>query len=135
MGERPGLEVDVRQTNHEGVLLDWLNAAADSATPVVLNAAAWTHYSYALLDACAGHDTRELLCSSTPYGWFVFACEERPQISDTLWALFEEARQHGCEYLLFDRDAAGLEGFPVFDWEADQTATRQLEKGELMKAG
>jgi 3-dehydroquinate dehydratase-2 len=48
-----GLEVEVRQTNHEGDLLDWLNTAADEATPVVLNAAAWTHYSYALFDACA----------------------------------------------------------------------------------
>jgi 3-dehydroquinate dehydratase II len=47
------LEVEVRQTNHEGELLDWLNAAADEETPVVLNAAAWTHYSYALFDACA----------------------------------------------------------------------------------
>jgi 3-dehydroquinate dehydratase-2 len=46
------LAVDVRQTNHEGQLLDWLNDAADEATPVVLNAAAWTHYSYALYDAC-----------------------------------------------------------------------------------
>ena len=52
-GAEIGLEVEVRQTNHEGVLLDWLNDAADAATPVVLNAAAWTHYSYALLDACA----------------------------------------------------------------------------------
>ncbi|MDQ6642528.1 MAG: 3-dehydroquinate dehydratase [Actinomycetota bacterium] len=52
-GSDLGLEVDVRQTNHEGVMLDWLNQAADDATPVVLNAAAWTHYSYALLDACA----------------------------------------------------------------------------------
>ena len=34
-------------------MLDWLNAAADEAPPVVLNAAAWTHYSYALFDACA----------------------------------------------------------------------------------
>lgn len=48
-----GLEVEVRQTNHEGELLDWLNQAADDATPVVLNAAAWTHYSWALYDACA----------------------------------------------------------------------------------
>ena len=48
-----GLEVEVRQTNHEGALLDWLNAAADEQTPVVLNAGAWTHYSYALFDACA----------------------------------------------------------------------------------
>lgn len=47
------LEVEVRQTNHEGELLDWLNDAADQEIPVVLNAAAWSHYSYAIFDACA----------------------------------------------------------------------------------
>jgi len=52
-GRELGLEVEVRQTNHEGVLVDWLNTAADEHTPVVLNAAAWTHYSYAVYDACA----------------------------------------------------------------------------------
>ena len=52
-GRDLGLAVEVRQTNHEGMLLDWLNQAADEATPVVLNPAAWSHYSYALLDACA----------------------------------------------------------------------------------
>lgn len=52
-GRELGLEVEVRQTNHEGEMLDWLNTAADDGTPVVLNAAAWTHYSLALYDACA----------------------------------------------------------------------------------
>jgi 3-dehydroquinate dehydratase-2 len=52
-GRGLGMEVDVRQTNHEGHLLDWLNTAADEQTPVVLNAGAWTHYSLALMDACA----------------------------------------------------------------------------------
>jgi len=52
-GAELGLEVELRQTNHEGELLDWLNQAADDETPVVLNAGAWTHYSYALFDACA----------------------------------------------------------------------------------
>jgi 3-dehydroquinate dehydratase II len=52
-GRALGLDVEVRQTNHEGEMLDWLNAAADDGNPVVLNAAAWTHYSYAILDACA----------------------------------------------------------------------------------
>jgi 3-dehydroquinate dehydratase-2 len=52
-GRDLGLDVEVRQTNHEGALLDWLNQAADEATPVVLNAAAWTHYSWAVYDACA----------------------------------------------------------------------------------
>ena len=52
-GRDLALDVEVRQTNHEGELLDWLNQAADDATPVVLNAAAWTHYSWAIFDACA----------------------------------------------------------------------------------
>ncbi|MCR0984046.1 DUF5983 family protein [Roseomonas populi] len=89
-----------------------------------------------LLDACAGHDTGELLCASTPYGWFVFACEERPQVSDTLWTLFQQARQCGRDYLLFDRDAAEIDGFPVFGWEAvEATTERAKEKEELTEAG
>ena len=52
-GRSLGLRVEVRQSNHEGDLLDWLNQAADEETPVVLNAAAWTHYSWAIFDACA----------------------------------------------------------------------------------
>ncbi|KQR55000.1 3-dehydroquinate dehydratase [Leifsonia sp. Leaf336] len=49
--DAPELEVDLRQTDTEGELLGWLHEAADSATPVILNAGAWTHYSYALRDA------------------------------------------------------------------------------------
>ena len=52
-GRDLGLEVETRQTNHEGVLVDWLNQAADEEVPIVLNAGAWTHYSLALFDACA----------------------------------------------------------------------------------
>ena len=52
-GRELAYDVEVRQTNHEGLLLDWLNEAADEGTPVVLNAGAWTHYSLALYDACA----------------------------------------------------------------------------------
>ena len=52
-GRELGLAVEVRQTNHEGELLDWLNSAADDGSAVVLNAGAWTHYSWALYDACA----------------------------------------------------------------------------------
>jgi 3-dehydroquinate dehydratase-2 len=43
----------VRQTDSESELVGWLHEAADSGWPVVLNAAAFTHYSYALRDACA----------------------------------------------------------------------------------
>lgn len=48
-----GLEVEVRQTDSESELVAWLHEAADARTPVVLNAAAFTHYSYALRDALA----------------------------------------------------------------------------------
>ncbi len=48
-----GFEVDVRQTDDESVLVGWLHEAADARVPVVLNPAAFTHYSYALRDACA----------------------------------------------------------------------------------
>jgi 3-dehydroquinate dehydratase-2 len=52
-GAANGLAVQVRQTDSEAELVGWLHEAADSATPVVLNAAAFTHYSYALRDALA----------------------------------------------------------------------------------
>jgi 3-dehydroquinate dehydratase II len=52
-GDGLGLEVEVRQTDDEAELVGWLHEAADSSTPVVLNPAAFTHYSYALRDACA----------------------------------------------------------------------------------
>ncbi len=47
-----GLTVEMRQSNHEGVLVDWLHEAqARGAHAVLLNAAAYTHTSVALLDA------------------------------------------------------------------------------------
>lgn len=52
-GKDLGLDVEVRQTDHEGEMIGWLHEAADAATPVVLNAGAWTHYSIAVRDACA----------------------------------------------------------------------------------
>jgi len=48
-----GMDVDVRQTNDEAELIGWLHEAADSMSNVILNPAAFTHYSYALRDACA----------------------------------------------------------------------------------
>jgi 3-dehydroquinate dehydratase II len=52
-GEVLGLDVEVRQTDDEGELIGWLHEAADDSLPVVLNPAAFTHYSYAVRDACA----------------------------------------------------------------------------------
>ena len=50
-GRRLGLDVDMRQTEYEGELVTWVHEACDNSTPVVLNAGALTHYSYALMDA------------------------------------------------------------------------------------
>ncbi len=50
-GAELGLDVDVRQTDDEAELIGWLHEAADASTPVVLNPAAWSHYSIALRDA------------------------------------------------------------------------------------
>lgn len=52
-GAELGLEVEVRQSDSESELVGWLHQAADAGLPVVLNPAAFTHYSYALRDACA----------------------------------------------------------------------------------
>lgn len=48
-----GVEVDLRQTDDEAELIGWIHEAVDRRTPVVLNPAAFTHYSYALRDAAA----------------------------------------------------------------------------------
>ncbi|HVA61963.1 MAG TPA: type II 3-dehydroquinate dehydratase [Mycobacteriales bacterium] len=48
-----GLDVDVRQSDDEATLIGWLHDAADNADAVILNAAAFTHYSYAVRDAVA----------------------------------------------------------------------------------
>jgi 3-dehydroquinate dehydratase-2 len=51
--DAPEVSIDLRQTDSEPELMSWLFEAVDSATPVILNPAAFTHYSYALRDAAA----------------------------------------------------------------------------------
>ncbi len=46
-----GLELVFRQTNHEGVLIDWVQEARHAASALILNAGAFTHTSVAILDA------------------------------------------------------------------------------------
>lgn len=52
-GSELGLDVELRQTDDEATLIGWLHEAVDSACHVVLNPAAFTHYSYGVRDACA----------------------------------------------------------------------------------
>ncbi len=52
-----GVSVDIRQSNHEGHLIDWLHeAAASGAKAVILNAGGYTHTSVALRDAISAID-------------------------------------------------------------------------------
>jgi 3-dehydroquinate dehydratase-2 len=53
LGNQIGLEIEVRQTSDEAELITWLHEAVDAKSNVVINPAAFTHYSYALRDACA----------------------------------------------------------------------------------
>ncbi len=57
-----GVEAEIRQTNHEGVLVDWIQEARGRFDGIVLNPAAYTHSSVALLDAvkAAGVPTVEV---------------------------------------------------------------------------
>ena len=46
-----GFVADVRQSNDEAEMIAWLHEAADANLPVIINPAAFTHYSYAIRDA------------------------------------------------------------------------------------
>lgn len=48
-----GMDLDFRQTNHEGVLIDAIHEVRHSAAGLVINAAGWTHTSVAIRDALA----------------------------------------------------------------------------------
>ncbi|MCI1901121.1 MAG: type II 3-dehydroquinate dehydratase [Bifidobacteriaceae bacterium] len=52
-GKGLGLDVEVRQSDDEAEVIHWMHQAVDEQTPVVLNPAAFTHYSYGLADAAA----------------------------------------------------------------------------------
>ena len=46
-----GVTVDFRQTNHEGVLVDWIHEAKNTFDAIIINAGAYTHTSIAIMDA------------------------------------------------------------------------------------
>jgi 3-dehydroquinate dehydratase-2 len=46
-----GIESEIRQTDNEAELIGWLHEAADKKLPLIINPAAFTHYSYAIRDA------------------------------------------------------------------------------------
>ena len=52
-GEKLGLRVDCRQSNHEGLLIDWIHEAFEAGAAIVGNFGAYTHTSIAIMDALA----------------------------------------------------------------------------------
>lgn len=59
-GDSAPVSVDLRQTDDEAELIHWLHEAVDTRTPVILNPAAFTHYSYGLRDAAAQLHTADI---------------------------------------------------------------------------
>jgi 3-dehydroquinate dehydratase-2 len=51
-----GLTVDLRQSNHEGDLIDWINGARNGIAGIIINPGAYTHTSIAILDALNAYD-------------------------------------------------------------------------------
>jgi 3-dehydroquinate dehydratase II len=56
LGAGHGLTVDLRQSNHEGELIDWIHAARGTASGIIINPGAYTHTSIAILDALNAFD-------------------------------------------------------------------------------
>lgn len=54
--ETLGVNLDFRQSNHEGTLVDWVQEARDKADAIILNAGAYTHTSVAIHDALKAYD-------------------------------------------------------------------------------
>lgn len=50
-GKELGVEIDFRQSNHEGVLVDWIHEAGEKAAAIVINPGAYSHTSIAIHDA------------------------------------------------------------------------------------
>jgi 3-dehydroquinate dehydratase-2 len=55
LGKLLSITVDIRQSDSESELISWIHDATDQSVDVVINPAAFTHYSYALADACKIH--------------------------------------------------------------------------------
>lgn len=51
-----GLEITCRQSNHEGVLVDWIQEARTTTAGIVINPGAYSHTSVAILDALNAYD-------------------------------------------------------------------------------
>lgn len=56
LADELGVSIRFRQSNHEGQLVDWIQQARDTAAAIIINPAAYTHTSVAILDALNAFD-------------------------------------------------------------------------------
>lgn len=54
--QKAGFQIDFRQSNHEGEIVDWIHEAREKAVAIVINPAAYTHTSIAILDALFAYE-------------------------------------------------------------------------------
>ena len=100
--QRLGLKADVRQSNHEGDLVDWIQDAYGVYDGIVLNPGAYTHTSIALLDAllAVGIPTVEVhlsdLKTREPFRQISYS---RPACAATFMGLGIEGYRRGMEFL------------------------------------
>ncbi len=55
-GQKKGLDTEIRQSNSEGQLIDWIHEASTNYAGIIINPGAFTHYSLAIRDALAAID-------------------------------------------------------------------------------
>ena len=98
-----GLSADFAQTNHEGEIIDILHAAPAQYDGIILNAGAYTHYSYAIRDAIPAAAARSpgSVGKATGWGW------------SFLGELFEKSSPKPPQKLSCKLDLAGAEGSAV----------------------
>ena len=100
--QRLGLKADVRQSNHEGDLVDWIQDAYGVYDGIVLNPGAYTHTSIALLDAllAVGIPTVEVHLSDLKTREpFRQISDIRPACAATFMGLGIEGYRRGMEFL------------------------------------
>jgi len=95
-----GITVECRQTNHEGVLVDWIQQAKGTFDGIIINAGAYTHTSIAIMDAVAGVEvpTLELHVSN------IMEREEFRHISYVGKVAFDAIMGHGVDGYLMAMD-------------------------------
>ena len=88
-----GVEVVCRQSNHEGVLIDWIHEARGSFDGIIINAGAYTHTSIAIMDAVSSVEvpTLELHLSD------IHAREEFRHVSYIGRVAFDAIMGHGAD--------------------------------------